>query len=149
MGEFRGRLTVPGVVDWPLSVKIALEEETISIAAAGFPIGVWSLDEVEVESREQGFEIKVDGEYLYVSTNDDVVFASALGIDWSAPASGGGAIGRLGNAGSGVRNAPESTAELGSDLRRQLVVYRSDDRTGKLSLGRGKHQRRRRGRHAR
>ena len=52
MGEFKGQMQVPGVVDWPLSVRIELEEEQISIAAAGYEVGTWSLDEVEIKTTE-------------------------------------------------------------------------------------------------
>jgi hypothetical protein len=85
MGEFKGQMQVPGVVEWPLSVRIELEGERICIAAAGYEVGNWSLDEVEIKSRDTGFEVHARGESFFVATDDDPEFALEVGMRRAIP----------------------------------------------------------------
>jgi hypothetical protein len=61
-------------------VRIELDEERITIAAAGHEVGAWSLDEIEIVNREHGFEILAEDEHLFVSTDDDSGFALEVGM---------------------------------------------------------------------
>jgi hypothetical protein len=144
-GEWRGRLTVPGVVDWPMVVSISLDDsKQITIRSAGFPIGQWNTDRLEVRPREQGFEILIDGEQLFVHTDDDVSFAEALGLGWRAPVTGEVRIGRMGESGSGARSASSSPNGSGLDLRSRLLGTTTSE-----PESRGRHRRTSRGRHVR
>lgn len=85
MGVFQGKLTVPGVFDWPLSVEIDLTAETLSISSNGGTIGTWSLETVELVGQDDGFELHADGEVVRFSTTDDGRFAYEVGLQWAPP----------------------------------------------------------------
>jgi len=150
MGEYKGNLMVPGVVDWPLSVVIELDAESITIGAAGFTIGRWSLDDVEIVGRDQGFELQVDGEHLFVSTTDDGEFARAVGVPWLQRTDGPMNPGRMGQSSHRAQRAVPDASVRTSDLRASFIAAEAPKAPLKMSgLGRGRHERRGRGRHRR
>lgn len=62
-------------------VQIHLAEETITLAAAnGVEIGTWPLEEVGIASKPDGFHLRIEGEEIILTTDDDARFAVALGI---------------------------------------------------------------------
>lgn len=131
MGEFKGQLQVPGVVDWPLSVTIELEDERICIEAAGYTVGDWPLDEVNIVNRDQGFEVEAAGERFFVLTEDNREFALEVGMRRAMP---------LLFVGSD-RSADESDDEGESDSEEDddvpLAMVR--DLGSALRFGRGRH----------
>jgi hypothetical protein len=82
---FQGKLTVPGVFDWPLSVDIDVRAETLSISSGGGTIGAWSLEEIELIGHDDGFELHASGDVVRFSTADDGRFAYEVGLQWAPP----------------------------------------------------------------
>mgnify|MGYP001179507858 FL=1 len=69
-----------------VTVRIHLEDETLTLlAAGGAEIGTWPLSEVEVSPQPDGFHLRIEGEEVILTTDDDVRFALALGV--ATPAS--------------------------------------------------------------
>jgi hypothetical protein len=85
MGVFRASMEVPGVLDWPLTVHIELEQEWVSIAAAGHRTGSWPLDEVRITNSGPGFEVEARGGRFFVSTENDREFALEWGLRGVVP----------------------------------------------------------------
>lgn len=85
VGVFQGKLTVPGVFDWPLSVEIDLTAETLAISSGGGNIGTWSLEAVELVGHDDGFELHADGDVVRFRTTDDGRFAYEVGLQWAPP----------------------------------------------------------------
>jgi|SRR5690606_17096685 len=64
-----------------VTVRIHLEDETLTLlAAGGAEIGTWPLSEVEVSSQPDGFHLRIEGEEVILTTDDDVRFAMAVGV---------------------------------------------------------------------
>lgn len=64
-----------------VTVRIQLDDETISLVAAnGVEIGTWPLSEVGISSRPDGFHLRIEGEEVVLTTDDDARFALELGI---------------------------------------------------------------------
>lgn len=62
-------------------VEIHLDEETLTLSAGnGVEIGTWPLDEVGIASKPDGFHLRIEGEEVILTTDDDARFAVALGI---------------------------------------------------------------------
>lgn len=62
-------------------VEIHLDEETITLAAGnGIEIGTWPLEDVSIASKPDGFHLRIEGEEVILTTDDDARFAVALGI---------------------------------------------------------------------
>lgn len=75
-----------GDVGSGVEVRIHLEEETLTlVAVGGSEIGTWSLDDVGVAAKPDGFHLRIEGEEVVLRTEDDARFAVALGV--SAPTS--------------------------------------------------------------
>lgn len=152
LGEFKGQVQVPGMVDWPLSVQIELEGERICITAAGTEIGNWALDEVDIINRDGGFEIAVGGESMLVSTENDGEFALEFGMRRAIP--------NIGNTKRDISATPEGLAEprggidtdeIAAEFRNRLRGQDHRDAGNsslRIGFGRGRHERRP-GRHLR
>jgi hypothetical protein len=152
MGAYKAKLTVPGVFDWPLAVEIDLNEGRMAISTGTGEIGAWNIDDVEVRGREDGFELRAEGDVILFSTVDDGRFAVEVGLHLpeinllreEPPV-------RRFPATSGLREqfkdsidgAVKTTAEhAGDDVRVEVAGTGPRPR-------RGRHQRRGKGRHLR
>lgn len=77
-GTVRMAGDAPGV---GVTVRIELDEETMSLVAAnGADIGTWPLADVGISSRPDGFHLRIEGEEVILTTDDDARFALELGI---------------------------------------------------------------------
>ena len=85
MGAYKAKLTVPGVFDWPLAVEIDLNEGRMAISTGTGEIGAWAIDDVEVRGRDDGFELRAEGDVIRFSTVDDGRFATEVGLQWAPP----------------------------------------------------------------
>lgn len=64
-----------------VTVQVHLGDETITLlAAGGTEIGTWPLSEVGIASRPDGFHLRIEGEEVILTTDDDARFALELGI---------------------------------------------------------------------
>lgn len=79
--ELTGSVHMAGDVGRGVDVVIHLEEETLTlVAAGGGELGTWSLDDVGISSKPDGFHLHLEGEEIVLRTDDDARFALILGI---------------------------------------------------------------------
>ena len=78
--ELTGTVRIAGDVAPGIHVEIHLDREELSLVSAIGPLGTWPLGVVGVSARVDGFHLRVEGEELVLSTNDDARFAMALGL---------------------------------------------------------------------
>lgn len=85
MSEYDGTLRMPHEPGPGLGVRIDLDDERLRVTAGEVEIGDWSLDELIVAAKEDGFHIRVEGEEVVITTDDDPGFAVDLGIRNAPP----------------------------------------------------------------
>ena len=82
--QIAGSVRMAGERGRGLTVQIELGDETLSlIAPDGSEIGTWPLSEVGISSQPDGFHLRIEGEEVVLTTEDDARFALALGITTS------------------------------------------------------------------
>ncbi|CAN5796827.1 hypothetical protein BH23ACT5_BH23ACT5_14320 [soil metagenome] len=80
--QLSGSVKMAGEAGRGVDVLIELEEEQLTLAASGGGvIGRWSLSEVGVSSRPDGFHLRLEGEDIVLTTDDDARFALAIGMN--------------------------------------------------------------------
>jgi hypothetical protein len=80
MSSFNARLRMPGLSKLPLGVDVDIFRERITVIAGDRKVGDWALEELDIESRSDGFHISVDGEKIILNVTDSIRFAAELGI---------------------------------------------------------------------
>jgi hypothetical protein len=155
MGTYKAKLTVPDVFDWPLAVEIDLNGGRIAISSSAGEIGSWDIGEVEVRGRDDGFELRADGDLILLSTSDDGRFAHEVNLQWAPPGLRRLMAAHLAKASSGTDEVPVRIFPA-TGLRQQLggfprpePIGRGDQGVSPLRIRRGRHQRRGKGRHVR
>ncbi|HEX2420099.1 MAG TPA: hypothetical protein VHL55_00740, partial [Acidimicrobiia bacterium] len=78
--DLTGTVRMAGETQTGIRVEIHLDKETMSLVSPYGVLGSWPLSRMGIASRVDGFHLKVEGEELVLSTNDDVAFALAVGI---------------------------------------------------------------------
>jgi hypothetical protein len=78
--ELTGTIKMAGDAEPGVRVEIHLDQEELLLISPHGTLGRWPLDQVGVSARVDGFHLRVEGEELVLSTNDDARFAMALGI---------------------------------------------------------------------
>lgn len=64
-----------------VTVRVHLDDETLTLLAPNeTEIGTWPLGEIGIASRPDGFHLRIEGEEVILTTDDDARFALALGI---------------------------------------------------------------------
>lgn len=82
--QLKGLVRMAGDDGRGVDVTIHLEDETLSLGIPdGGEIGTWPLSDVGIASKPDGFHLRVEGEEVVLTTDDDAEFALAIGI--SAP----------------------------------------------------------------
>lgn len=76
---FESSLRLPGDAS-ELRATITLEDDRIRMAAGQHEIGEWTLDDVAISRRHDGFHLQIEEEELIVTINDSDSFAQAVGI---------------------------------------------------------------------
>jgi hypothetical protein len=80
--QMTGTVRMAGDVAGGVTVRIHLEDETLTLLAnGGAEIGTWPLDQVGISSRPDGFHLRIEGEEVILTTDDDARFALELGIN--------------------------------------------------------------------
>ncbi len=71
----------------PLDVVIDLENERMLIRtqSTGGVLGEWSLKDVGVHSENDGFHLRIEGEKVILTTQDDAGFATEIGLRSASP----------------------------------------------------------------
>ena len=78
--ELTGTIKMAGDAEPGVRVEVHLDEEELRLVSPHGTLGRWPLGEVGVSARVDGFHLRIEGEELVLSTNDDARFAMALGI---------------------------------------------------------------------
>lgn len=79
--DMTGSVRMAGDVGRGVEVQVHLEEETLTlVAAGGGELGTWPLSDVGIASKPDGFHLRLEGEEVVLRTDDDAHFALALGI---------------------------------------------------------------------
>lgn len=79
--QMNGSVKMAGEVGRSVQVRIHLDEGTLTLAAeGGGEIGTWSMEQVGIASKPDGFHLRIEGEEVVLTTSDDARFALALGI---------------------------------------------------------------------
>lgn len=85
MGEYRGSLRMAHDLTEGVRVVIDLDQEQILIKSETDVIGRWPLAEVGVRGEDDGFHFRIEGEEVIFSSDDDVEFAMAIGLQSASP----------------------------------------------------------------
>ena len=80
MTSFDARLRMAGQTGIPLGVEVDLTGERMTLTAAGAEVADWSLGEIDIRSRPDGFHIYAEGEKVILNVTDRIRFASAVGL---------------------------------------------------------------------
>jgi hypothetical protein len=78
--DLTGTVRMAGEADTGIRVEVHLDDETMSLVSPYGELGRWPLEGLGISARIDGFHIKVEGEELVLSTNDDARFAIAVGL---------------------------------------------------------------------
>ncbi len=78
--DLTGTVRMAGEADTGIRVEIHLDDETMRLVSPYGELGRWPLSGMGISARIDGFHIKVEGEELVLSTNDDARFAVAVGL---------------------------------------------------------------------
>jgi len=68
-----------------LEVLVDLTDERLLVHTGSTVIGDWRLGELLIRGEDDGFHLRVEGEEVVVSTNDDVGLALELGLRSASP----------------------------------------------------------------
>jgi len=78
--DLTGTVRMAGESDTGIRVEVHLDDETLSLVSPYGELGRWPLAGLGIAARVDGFHLKVEGEELVLSTNDDARFAIAVGL---------------------------------------------------------------------
>ena len=78
--DLTGTVRILGEAESAIHVEIHLEDEELRLVSGHGELGRWPLSDIGVAAKLDGFHLRIEGEELIISTNDDARFALALGI---------------------------------------------------------------------
>jgi len=78
--DLTGTVRIMGEAESAIRVEIHLEDEELRLVSTHGELGRWPLSDIGVAAKPDGFHLRIEGEELVISTNDDARFAIALGI---------------------------------------------------------------------
>ena len=79
MNSFSGVVALAGEPESAVAATVEVNAGMLTLTAGGSEIGVWSLEEIEVEQTAGAFNLRADGEDLVLTTPDMTAFADAVG----------------------------------------------------------------------
>jgi hypothetical protein len=85
MTAYDARLRLIGETGLPLGVEVDLTGERMVLTAGEADVADWSLDEIQILFRPDGFHIEAEGEELVLNVTDGLHFAQEIGITPSRP----------------------------------------------------------------
>lgn len=85
MTEFGGHLHLLDQGQTQIRVSIDLDDERLTIKAGSKVLGTWALPEVGVRGEDDGFHLRLEGEEVVISTDDDPSFARLIGLHSASP----------------------------------------------------------------
>ena len=81
MGSFEARLRVIGQSGFPLPVVVDLTDEQLTVTTDSGRIADWTIAEIDISARGDGFLIEAEGEEVLLNVTDSNRFAVELGRD--------------------------------------------------------------------
>ena len=85
MSSFAARLRMPGLSRLPMGVEVDIFRERMTVMAGDQIVGDWALEELDIESKSDGFHVAVDGEQIILNVADSIRFAAELGMTGRPP----------------------------------------------------------------
>ena len=85
MGHFEGSLKMQGEAGTGINVEIDLENERLLIKTRSTVLGEWALSDVGIQSANDGFHLRIEGEQVILTTTDDAGFAMEIGLQSASP----------------------------------------------------------------
>ncbi len=83
--EFIGRLLLRDRERTSVKVTIDIDQERLSLRVGSQLIGSWPLSEVGVRGEDDGFHLRIEGEEVVLTTDDDPGFAKSIGLHSASP----------------------------------------------------------------
>lgn len=80
MTSFEARIRIIGDTTLPLGVEVDLSDERMLVTSDGNTIASWSLDDIQVLARGNGFLIEAEGEEVVLNVRDQARFAAEIGL---------------------------------------------------------------------
>lgn len=85
MVAFVGRLSLLDAQRTQIKVVVDLDAERLVITAGNEILGSWPLSQVGVRGEDDGFHLRIEGEEVVLSTDDDPTFARLIGLHSASP----------------------------------------------------------------
>lgn len=85
MSRYDGSMRMANAGETPLEVTVDLTEERMLLHSGSSIIGDWSLEELLIRGEDDGFHVRVEGEEVVITTNDDPGLAIELGLQSASP----------------------------------------------------------------
>lgn len=85
MAEFTGYLMLQDRERTAVRVTIDLNSEQLVIRAGASTVGAWDLSDVGVRGEDDGFHLRIEGEEVVLTTDDDPGFAQMIGLRSASP----------------------------------------------------------------
>jgi len=85
MSSFAARLRMPGRSRLPMGVEVDVFRERMTVMAGDQIVGDWALEDLDIESKADGFHVAVDGEQIILDVTDSIRFAAEVGITGRPP----------------------------------------------------------------
>lgn len=85
MSSYTARLQLPGRTRLPLGVTVDISGEKLRLVADDRTIGAWSLSDIEISPRSDGFHLRIDGEEAILTLTDASRFAAEVHLSRPMP----------------------------------------------------------------
>ena len=85
MSRYDGSMRLTDRSDVPLEVTVDLTDERMLLHTSSSIIGDWALEELLIRGEDDGFHVRVEGEEVVITTNDDPGLALELGLRSASP----------------------------------------------------------------
>ena len=83
--ELKGRVILAGESAPGTPVTVVAKDTRFVIIAESGIVGDWDVKDIGISARNEGFVLKIRGEQLVLTTNDDAAFADELGLATLSP----------------------------------------------------------------
>lgn len=80
MTFFDARLRIIGDTTLPLGVEVDLTGERMVVTTDGNTLANWSLEDIQILARGNGFLIEAEGEEIILNVTDEAKFAAEIGL---------------------------------------------------------------------
>lgn len=85
MAVFTGSLLLQDRERTRVAVTIDVEREQLTLRAGENHIGTWPLSAIGVRGLDDGFHLRIEGEEIVITTDDDPGFARSIGLQSASP----------------------------------------------------------------